>query len=159
MKRVPFSEIDGAPYRRWWRERFAPPEDPFEGMRFYQRGRSNVWVGTAGLEGLEGTRTDAVGIHVLRISRRFWKPTSAAIVAFGGNASRNFVELSREEASGFLAGGELVLPEGDPRRGHVRRGFIVARYAGVALGCAEWHDRGALVSLIPRSQRVTDLDF
>lgn len=159
MTRVPFARIDGAPYASWWRERFAPVEDPFADMRFYQSGRSKIWVGTADLDGLEHLRTDAVGIHLLRISRRFWKPTSAAIVAFGAGASTNFIELSRAETAAFLAGEELVVPPQDARRADISRGFIAARTAGVAIGCAEWHDRGALVSLIPRSQRVTDLDF
>lgn len=159
MTRVPFTEIDGAPYRAWWRERFAPAQDPFAGMRFYQRGRSRIWVGTAELDRLESTRTDAVGIHLLRISRRFWKPTSAAIVAFGATASTNFIEMSRDEAAGFFAGDELLLPDDDPRRAYLDRGFVAARYRGVALGCAEWHARGALVSLIPRNQQVGDLDF
>ena len=159
MSRVPFAEIDGAPYRRWWHERFAPAEDPFAGMRFYQRGRNNVWVGTADIGGLEETRTDAVGIHLVRIGRRFWKPTSAAIVAFGAGASTNYVELGRREVVDFLTGKELPIAADDPRRDHLSRGFVAARYGGVAIGCGEWHERGALVSLIPRNQRAVDLDI
>lgn len=159
MKRVPFAEIDGTPYRDWWRERFAPEPDALDGLRFYRRGRNNIWVGTAEVDRLTSTRLDAVGLHLLRIGRRMWKPTSAAIVAFGAAARSNALELQRDEALAFLAGEELALPEADARRSALSRGFIAARYAGVGLGCGEWHERGVLVSLIPHSQRLPDMDF
>jgi NOL1/NOP2/fmu family ribosome biogenesis protein len=158
VSRVPFAEIDGAPYREWWRERFAPAADLFRGLRFYQRGKNNVWVGSADITALSATRLDAVGLHLLRIGRRMWKPTSTAIVAFGGSARRNFVELDRPEMRDFLAGRDLELAADDDRRAGITRGFIAVRWAGVALGCGEWHERGALVSLIPRNQRADGID-
>ncbi|MGD8328763.1 MAG: hypothetical protein PVJ49_04955 [Acidobacteriota bacterium] len=159
MRRVPFAEIDGAPYRAWWEERFAPAGDPFFSLRFYQRGKNNVWVGNVDLAGLERTRLDAVGLHLLRIGRRMWKPTSTAIVAFGAGARRNLLELERGEAAEFLAGRDLGIGAEDARRDDMTRGFIAVRYAGVALGCGEWHERGVLVSLIPRNQRVEGIDI
>jgi len=159
MNRVPFTEIDGEPYVEWWRERFAPDADIFAGMRFYQRGRSSIWVGSADIEGLSSTRMDAVGLHLLRIGRRFWKPTSTAVMAFGGAATINVAELDRAELVAFLTGEELDIPADDARRDLLTRGFIVARYAGVPVGCAEWHDRGALVSLIPKGQRFSPIDL
>lgn len=159
MKRVPFAEIDGEPYRRWWRERFVPEDEVFTGLRFYQRGRNNVWVGSAEVEGLSCARLDAVGLHLLRVGRRIWKPTSAAIVAFGAAAGANFIELSREESRAFLAGEELAPAADDPRRDHLTRGFIAVRYGGVGLGCGEWHGRGVLGSLIPASRRTAGLDL
>lgn len=159
MKRVPFAEIDGAPYRAWWDERFAPDADPFAALRFYQRGKNNVWVGNVDLAGLARTRLDAVGLHLLRIGRRMWKPTSTAIVAFGGGARRNLLEVRRDEAAAFLAGRDLEVAAEDPRRAGMTRGFIAVRYSGVALGCGEWHARGVLVSLIPRNQRVVGIDI
>jgi NOL1/NOP2/fmu family ribosome biogenesis protein len=159
MKRVPFAEIDGAPYRAWWIERFAPDADPFAALRFYRRGKNNVWVGNVDLAGLERTQLDAVGVHLLRIGRRMWKPTSTAIVAFGGGARRNLFEAGRDEAAAFLAGHDLEIAAEDPRRDGVTRGFIAVRYGGVALGCGEWHERGVLVSLIPRNQCVDGIDI
>jgi NOL1/NOP2/fmu family ribosome biogenesis protein len=159
MKRVPFAEIDGSPYAAWWNERFAPQADIFADKRFYQRGRANIWVGTADITGLSDARVDAVGIHLLRIGRRMWKPTSGAIVAFGDQARANVLELNRDEVAVFLAGGDIGLPSDDPRCGKITRGFVTARYRGAALGCAEWHERGVVVSLIPKNQRVSDIDL
>jgi NOL1/NOP2/fmu family ribosome biogenesis protein len=158
MKRVPFAEIDGTPYREWWRDRFAPDPDPLAALRFFRRGRNSVWVGSADVAGLASTRLDAVGLHLLRIGRRIWKPTSAAIVAFGDAAQTNFIELTRAEALAFLAGETLVPAHDDPRRVGLTRGFTAVRYGGVGLGCGEWHGEGVLHSLIPTSQRVAGLE-
>lgn len=158
MKRVPFAEIDGSPYAEWWNERFAPQSDIFADKRFYQRGRATIWVGTAEIAGLSDARVDAVGVHLLRIGRRIWKPTSAAIIAFGDLSGANVLELNRDEAVVFLAGGDIGLPADDPRCGNMTPGFITARYHGAPLGCAEWRGREVVASLIPRSQRVSDID-
>ena len=159
MTRVPFVEVDGRPYASWWRERFSPRVDPFEGLRFYQRGRANIWVGTADIDDLSCARTDAVGIHLLRIGRHLWKPTSAAIVAFGGSAGSNAIELDRAETLRFLAGDPVALTAADPRRAALSRGFVIVRYQGAALGCGEWHGRDDVTSCIPKSKRVSEIDL
>jgi len=158
-KRVPFVEIDGTPYADWWRERFAPRPDPFDSMRFYQRGRANIWVGTADIGGLEATCMDAVGIHLLRIGRHMWKPTSTAIRTFGDVATINAVDLDKDEMRAFLAGSDLEICPDEARERHLSRGFVTVRYRGIALGCGEWHARGALASLIPASQQISDLNL
>lgn len=159
MKRVPFLEINGDPYAQWWRDRFDPEHDPFVGMRFYQSGRAKIWVGTGEIAGLTSARMDAVGIHLLRIGRRFWKPTSAAIVAFAGNSRASVIDLDRDETVKFLAGQDVPLAEDDARRETLPRGFLAARYHGVAVGCAEWHGGGAVRSLIPKKKRITEIDL
>lgn len=159
MTRVPFREIDGSSYAKWWCDRFDPEGDPFAGMRFYQRGRAKIWVGTAAVAGLTSTNMDAVGIHLLRIGRRFWKPTSAAIVAFAGSARASVIELDHDEVLRFLAGRDIAVAEDDPRRGTLVRGFLAARYHGVAVGCAEWHGGEVVASLIPKNQRITKIDL
>ncbi len=159
MTQVPFLEIDGVPYAEWWRDRFDPEDDPFAGMRFYQRGRAKIWVGTAVVTGLTSTNMDAVGVHLLRIGRRFWKPTSAAIVAFARSARASVIELDRDELLRFLAGRDIAVAEDDPRRETLVRGFLAARYHGVAVGCAEWHGGEIVTSLIPKNQRIMEIDL
>jgi NOL1/NOP2/fmu family ribosome biogenesis protein len=153
----PFLEIDGEPYAVWWGDRFAPPADPFSGMRFYRRGRAKIWVGTAAIEGLAGVRVDAVGIHLLRVGRRLWKPTSAAIIAFGGDATRNAIDLDRGDAASFLRGEPLLLGEDDERRAGVTAGFVAVRLEGVALGCGEWR-RDTLLSCVPKARQGLEID-
>jgi NOL1/NOP2/fmu family ribosome biogenesis protein len=157
--RVPFGEIDGSPYVEWWQQRFEPADSPFEGMCFYVRGKSRIWVGTADVESLVAAHTETVGLHLLRVSRRVWKPTSAAMVAFGSSARANVIDMSGDELVGFLAGKALRLDEADERRGLLSRGFVVARYNGVAVGCGEWHERDFVASRIAKNKRVSEIDL
>ena len=157
MQRVPFAEVDARPYFDWWRERFAPAPEPFAGLRCYQRGKSNIWIGAVDIGGLATTRTDAVGVPLLRVGRRMWKPTSVAIVTFGSDSQGNVLDVDRDEARAFLGGTPLELPADDPRWADVSPGFLVVRHAGVALGCGEWRE-AAILSCIPKSKRISEID-
>lgn len=158
MQRVPFVEVDVAPYLEWWRERFAPDPDPFEGLRCYQRGKSNIWIGAVDISRLATTRADAVGVPFLRVGRRMWKPTSAAIVAFGSDSRSNVLDIDRDETRAFLNGTPLEIPADDPRWAGVSPGFVLVRHVGVALGCGEWRE-AAILSCIPKGKRISEIDL
>ena len=153
-----FVRLDGQPYLEWWHERFGLPPEAFAGLGFYQRGRSTVWTGVPDVDNLTGARVDAVGIPLLRLGARFWKPTTIAIITLASAATRNVADLDDHEASRFLAGLENCLQEADPRCGKLTTGFVVARLGGVAIGCAEWH-HGTLYSCVPKGKRVVSIDF
>jgi NOL1/NOP2/fmu family ribosome biogenesis protein len=153
-----FVRLDRQPYVDYWHERFGMSPATFAELSFYQRGRSTIWAGVPRVEELAGALVDAVGIPVLRIGARFWKPTSIALITFGSAATRNVIELDEDEMRAFLAGKECSVPESDPRGRNLGPGYVVARIRGVALGCAEWH-RGTLYSLIPKGKRVASLDL
>lgn len=153
-----FVRLDGGPYIEWWGDRFGLPAETFAGLCFYQRGRSTVWAGVPEVDGLTGARVEAVGIPLLRLGARFWKPTSIAIITFASEASTNVIDLDELEMRRFLAGSESCLEEEDPRRGKLTTGFVVARIHGVAIGCGEWH-HGTLYSCISKGKRVISIDF
>jgi NOL1/NOP2/fmu family ribosome biogenesis protein len=153
-----FVRLDREPYVEYWRDRFGLPAETFSGLGFYQRGRSTVWAGAARIDALQGVQVDALGIPLLRLGGRFWKPTSIAIITFGSAATRNVVDLDENEMIRFLAGEENHVDESDPRSGHLGPGFVVARFRGVALGCAEWHG-GTLFSRLPKGKRMVELDL
>ncbi len=158
MQRVPFAEVDARPYFDWWRDRFAPVPDPFTGLRCYQSGKSNIWIGAVDLSHLATTRTDAVGLPLLRVGRRMWKPTSVAIVAFGSDSRCNVLDVDGQETRAFLDGTPLEMPADDPRWAEVSPGFVVVRHAGVALGCGEWRE-SAILSCIPKGKRISEIDL
>jgi NOL1/NOP2/fmu family ribosome biogenesis protein len=153
-----FVRLDRDPYVGYWRERFGLPAATFSGLSFYQRGRSTVWTGAVQIEALQGAQIDALGIPLLRLGGRFWKPTSIAIITFGSGAQENVVDLDDDEMLRFLAGRENQLEEPDPRCDRLGPGFVVARFRGVALGCGEWHG-GTLFSRIPKGKRIVKLDL
>jgi NOL1/NOP2/fmu family ribosome biogenesis protein len=153
-----FVRLDGQPYVEWWRDRFGLPPATFADLCFYQRGRSTVWAGVPDVDDLTGARVEAVGIPLLRLGARFWKPTSIAIITLASMATRNVIDLDVREARRFLAGSESCLEDTDPRRGNLAPGFVVARLEGVAIGCGEWH-RSTLYSCIPKGKRVVSIDL
>ena len=156
--RAPFVRIAGEPYVAWWRERFGLSDEAFHELSFYQRGKSTVWVATAGIDRLEATRAEAVGLPLLRIGSRYWKPTGVAIVALAQRASRNVVELETCEAQRFLAGEECSLAAGDSRHEGLEIGYVIVRYRGVPIGCGEWHPP-TLHSCVPKGKRLANVEL
>lgn len=154
----PFRRVDAEPFVEWWQDRYGLPPETFAGLHFYQRGQATIWLSGADLSGMARARVEAVGIRVLRLGARYWKPTSIAIISLASDATRNVIDLEEEEARRFLAGAECVLEQDDPRLDGIEGGFVVVRFCGVALGCGEWRRR-TLRSNVPKGRRIVDLDL
>jgi len=150
--------VDGAPYRAWWQQQFATPPETLRGCSFWQRGRFSIWVATADVDPGEIAPVEGVGIPFVRTGREVWKPTSVAVIEFGLDASRNVVELDRAETLRFLDRQVIEFAAGDARGTLPNRGFVIARYHGLPVGCGLWC-RGTLESSVPKGRRMTDLDL
>jgi len=86
----------------WWDERFGVGPDAFEEYTFWERGAGKVWAFAGGAE--SPVEIEGLGMTFLRTRREHWKPTLEAVQRFGDHASRNVVDLTREEAATFFAG-------------------------------------------------------
>ena len=125
---------------------------------FSQRGRSLIWIATAGI-GLCGlSALEGVGLPFMRVASEPWKPKSVAVVAFGGAARRNLVDLHRQEVAGFLANRGIQFAAADPRRELRNSGYVVVRHAGLAIGCGRWCNWG-LEPMVPKGKRIAAVDF
>ena len=78
--------------------------------------------------------------------------------ASGGGASRNVVDLEAPETLAYLRGEELELDAGDPRCAAGYHGYVIVRYAGLALGCGIWRQT-RIESALARSRRVAAIDL
>ena len=152
-----FQRLDRKPYVSWWTDRFGTPEGLFDSCSMWQRSKASVWVAALDVEPGNVAPVDGVGFPLLRVGGRAWKPTSVGLVHFGLQATRNVVELDANETAHFLAGQTIKLRSDDPRHGLAIRGFILARYLGVPLGCAEWRT-GAIRSVVPKGRRNSAAD-
>jgi len=150
--------VDGAPYLEWWQQQFDTPPDTLGGCSFWQRGRFSIWVAAADTDPGEIAPVDGVGIPFLRTGREVWKPTSVAVIQFGLDASRNVVELDRDEVGRFVDRELIEFGNGAARGALPNRGSVIARYHGVPLGCGLWR-RGTLGSSVPKGRRLADLDL
>jgi NOL1/NOP2/fmu family ribosome biogenesis protein len=86
----------------WWDERFAIPPATFDGFSFWEKGKGKIWI----LRGdvASPIRVEALGMKFLRTRQEHWKPTTNAVQRFGREASRNVLELAREQARRFVRG-------------------------------------------------------
>jgi len=98
--------VEGRATRRavldWWDERFGVDPGVFEAYTFWERGAGKVWAFAGTAE--SPVAVEGLGMAFLRTRREHWKPTLEAVQRFGGHASRNVLDLSREAAATFLAG-------------------------------------------------------
>lgn len=150
--------VDGSPYIEWWQQQFATPPGSLEECSFWQRGRYSVWVAAADVNPGALAPVDGVGIPFVRTGREVWKPTSVAVIEFGLDASRNVVELDRDETLRFLDRQVIEFAAGDARGALPNRGFVIARYQGLPVGCGLWC-RGTLESSVPKGRRMAGLDL
>jgi len=150
--------VDGAPYLEWWQEQFATPPETLRGCSFWQRGRFSIWIAAADVEPGEIAPVDGVGIPFLRTGREVWKPTLVAVIEFGLDASRNVVELDRDETLRFLDRQVIEFAAEDARGALPNRGFVIARYHGLPVGCGLWR-RGTLESAVPKGRSMAGLNL
>jgi NOL1/NOP2/fmu family ribosome biogenesis protein len=81
-----------------------------------------------------------------------------AVIHFGGDARRNVVDLDAAEASRFLGRETIEFDEADPRGQLPNRGYVIARYLGVPIGCGLWR-RGTLASSVPKGRALPELEL
>ncbi len=67
------------------------------------------------------------------------------------------MDLEWDEMMAFLGGATISFGPHDARGSAARRGFVVARHAGVAFGCGLWR-QGTLESAVPKGRRVDFLN-
>jgi NOL1/NOP2/fmu family ribosome biogenesis protein len=113
-------EVEGRATRQevleWWDQRFAIPPETFEGYTFWEKGKGKVWI----LDGeiASPVRIEALGTKFLRTRQEHWKPTTNAVQRFGRPATKNVIELTREQARRFVRG-ETQEPDWDGDWGYL----------------------------------------
>jgi NOL1/NOP2/fmu family ribosome biogenesis protein len=86
----------------WWDERYGIPRETFEHHSFWEKGAGKVWAFRGEMH--SPIKIEALGITFLRTRQEHWKPTTDAAQRFGHHATKNVVELGRDEARRFVAG-------------------------------------------------------
>jgi NOL1/NOP2/fmu family ribosome biogenesis protein len=126
-----------------WLERFGIPESAFDGYRFYRKAQS-IWV-VSDVD-LPVLSYEALGMRMMDLKGRVWKPTTCALQIFGGLATKNVVHLNGDQARAFLAGGTQEIESA------TEPGYTVVFYMGEVLGCG-LYSRGRLISQVPKEMR------
>lgn len=153
-----YVRVDGASYIEWWHGQYGVPAASLERCTFWRRGQRSIWIAAPAVDPGELTPVDGVGIPFLRTGREVWKPTSVAAIEFGLEAERNVVDLTAKETVRFLDREAIEFEPPDPRAALPNRGYAIARYCGVPLGCGLWR-RGGIESAVPKGRRVVSADI
>ncbi len=127
-----------------WRSRFGIPECAFDGYQFFRKAQSVWCISDSDLPKLS---YEALGIRIMSLKDRPWKPTTSALQIFGRYASKNLTHLDEKQAWVFLAGGS------QPLEADLEAGYVVVFYRGEVLGCG-LYSHGKLVSQIPKERRL-----
>ncbi|WP_160134592.1 DUF7122 family protein [Halococcus salsus] len=103
--------VDGRATREevvaFWHDRYGVSPTVFDEYTFWEKGAGKVWA-FAGEMG-EPVEIEALGMTCLRTRQEHWKPTTDAAQRFGGHATENVIDLTRDEARRFVAGEDQAI--------------------------------------------------
>lgn len=128
-------------------DRFGIPASTFEKYSFFVQ--SDIWITSREIEGFELKVFKRKGIRFLRVSRKGFKWTTAAMQIFGHLATKNVVTLLDEEAQKFIRGQDLKIE----RIEDIENGQVIVKWKNDILGSAIYRD-GHLKNQIPKGRRI-----
>jgi NOL1/NOP2/fmu family ribosome biogenesis protein len=138
--------VDGSIVAGLWSSRFGVPLEVFDGYSFYRRAQG-IWAFSGAH--LPGLSYEAVGLRMISLKEKPWRPTTSALQVFGMHATKNVVRLQPDQARLFLAGESQALDA------DVEPGFVVVLSSGDILGCG-LYSRGTLASQLPKERRIRE---
>ena len=132
----------------WWETRFGVPPETFSAHTFWEKGKGKIWA--FGGDVPDPIPVEGLGLRILRTRQDHWKPSTNAVQRFGGEATRNVIDLDPEAATRFAAGEDQAV-EWDGDWGYL----IAAHEIG---GCREpigvgLYLHGELRSTVPKGRQ------
>jgi NOL1/NOP2/fmu family ribosome biogenesis protein len=127
-------------------ERFGIPRDAFERLAAVED-QETIFVGTPEVMEFDAVRPMRRGIRLARVYPYSLKPTTFGMQVLGGQATRNVIDVSDEQAKMLINGGALST---DVEAGN---GFVLLRWRGFVVGVG-LYKRPVLKSQIPRFRPV-----
>lgn len=127
-------------------ERFGIPAKVFRELSCIV-GQGTVFCATAEVMRFDAVRPMRRGIRLCRIFPHSVKPTSWAMQVLGRHATRNCIDLDREQVVRLAAGEQLEIDA------EAANGFVLVRCAGFTVGVG-LYKRPALKTQLPKHRPV-----
>ncbi len=141
-----------AEWAAYWETRFGIPAEAFAGRLFLRRGRGIDLVAEDHRPPLR-PQPEAIGMPVLHTKGATPKPTTAAALDLAPRATRQVVDLTRDQVEAYLRR-ERVRLSATQAQACEEGGYVLVRYRGFGVGTALWRPEGAtggwLESLFPK---------
>lgn len=132
-----FEPLSASEVALMWQSRFGIPEEVFSCYSFYRKAQS-IWV--CSNAHLPELNYETIGIRMISLKDRPWKPTTSALRIFGKLATKNMIHLTLEQARIFMAGGTQMIQTDT----EMDSGYVAVMYGGIVLGCGLYsHDKGS----------------
>jgi len=139
-----FEPLENSEVAELWNSRFGIPTHAFDGFRFFRKSNS-IWVISD--SHIPQLSYETLGMRMMNLKDRPWKPTTCALQIFGRNATKNLIHLDEAQAKIFLTGGS------QPIESVSEMGYVVVFYRGEVLGCG-LYSHGKLISQLPKERRM-----
>ena len=127
-------------------ERFGIPREVFDRLGVVED-QETVFVGTREVMEFDAVRPMRRGIRLARVYPYSVKPTTFGMQVLGGQATRNVVDLTDEQAKLLINGGSINTEV------EANNGFVLLRWRGLVVGVG-FYKRPVLKSQIPRFRPV-----
>ena len=139
-----FEPLENSVVAELWNSRFGVATQAFDGFRFFRKSHS-VWaICNSHIPKLS---YETLGMRIMNLKDRPWKPTTCALQIFGRSATKNLIHLDEAGAKIFLTGGS------QPIESVSEPGYVVVFYRGEVLGCG-LYSHGKLISQLPKERRM-----
>jgi NOL1/NOP2/fmu family ribosome biogenesis protein len=139
-----FETEDRSKIIEFWTSRFGVSESVFDGYRFFKRAKS-IWLFSGAK--LPNLSYETIGLRAVSTKENPWKPTTCALQILGKYATKNVIDLNREQAMAFMAG------ESQDIQASVEPGYVAVSNQGQILGCGRY-SKGRLESQLPKERRM-----
>ena len=127
-------------------ERFGIPREVFERLAALED-QETIFVGTPEVMEFDAVRPMRRGIRLARVYPYSLKPTTFGMQVLGGQATRNVIDVTDEQAKLLINGGALNTAV------KANNGFVLIRWRGLVVGVG-YYKRPVLKSQIPRFRPV-----
>jgi NOL1/NOP2/sun family putative RNA methylase len=134
-------------------ERFGIGPETFEPYRLFQPNQKRIYAVSRDHRPPTSPRPDASGMYFMKTRLRYPKLSTAAAIAFGQQAARNYLELEAEQVGAYINRQEIQVTAGQSRA-CTGLGYVVIRHRGIPLGLALYWPAptggGVVESLFPK---------
>ena len=127
-------------------ERFGFPVKIFEDFAFLLS-KERVYIVSKDLPALENVKIVTQGFLFARLDKTT-KPSTNMIQLFGKHATKNIVELEKQEVEVLIYGEDIP-----KETKNTNDGYVILRYKNYNLGCGLLKE-GKLTGLIPKGKRM-----
>ena len=137
-------------FSKYLKERFGitlPPHVALEGSNSLRAMNSD-------LNGFKTTTPK--GIPASRMKGKFPKPSTSFIQLFGHLATRNTIDLEREDAIAYMEGKDLEFrPPQSTKSPNPETGYILLKYKNAALGIGFYREKeNKIECMLPKGRRI-----